>query len=38
LQLVLGNPVHNASFSINNFAGQGPFVSEKITIEVASSE
>ena len=26
------------SFSINNFAGQGPFVSEKITIEVASSE
>jgi hypothetical protein len=38
LQLVLGNPVHNASFSINNFAGQGPFVSEKITIKVASSE
>lgn len=38
LQLVLGNPIHNASFTINNFAGQGPFVSEKITIEVVSSE
>ena len=38
LQLVLGNPVHNASFTINNFGGQGPFVSEKITIEVISSE
>ena len=38
LQLVLCNPVHNASFTINNFGGQGPFVSEKITIEVISSE
>ena len=38
LQLVLGNSIHNASFTINNFAGQGPFVSEKITIKVASSE
>ena len=38
LQLVLGNSIHNASFTINNFAGQGPFVSEKITIEVVSSE
>ena len=38
LQLVLGNSIHNASFTINNFAGQGPFVSEKITIEVANSE
>ena len=38
LQLVLGNSIHNASFTINNFAGQGPFVSEKITIEVANSQ
>ena len=38
LQLVLGNSIHNASFTINNFAGQGPFVSEKITVKVASSE
>ena len=38
LQLILGSSVHNTKQSINNFAGQGPFVSEKITIEVISSE
>ena len=38
LQLMLGSSVHNTKQSINNFAGQGPFVSEKIAIEVISSE
>jgi hypothetical protein len=34
LQLILGSYVHNSRMQVNNFAGQGPFISEKITIRV----
>lgn len=34
LQLILGSYVHNSRMQVNNFAGQGPFMSEKITIKV----
>lgn len=34
LQLILGSYVHNSRMQVNNFAGQGPFISEKITIKV----
>ena len=34
LQLILGSYIHNSRMQVNNFAGQGPFLSEKITIKV----
>jgi hypothetical protein len=34
LQLILGSYVHNSKMQVNNFKGQGPFLSEKITITV----
>jgi len=34
LQLILGSYVHNSKMQVNNFKGQGPFLSEKITIKV----
>lgn len=34
LQLILGSYAHNSKMQVNNFKGQGPFLSEKITITV----
>ena len=34
LQLILGSYIHNSRMQVNNFEGQGPFMSEKITIKV----
>ena len=34
LQLILGSYVHNSKMQVNDFAGQGPFLSKKIIIKV----